>query len=273
MSQVWLITGSSSGFGFSLARIALRAGHKVIATSRNPSKTPKLVSEIESLGGKWLALNVCDPNIADVIEHAVAAYGQIDVLVNNAGYSLLGALEDMSDSEVRAQMETNFFAPVKITQLLLPSMRARKNGTIVNISSVGGISALPTNGLYASSKFALEGMLLFLSTPGGFRTNFLNSYVTTAKPLTKDYEGTIVENVLKLFSQLHGKQGGDVEKGCQAIFDVVTGTGSAAGKERMLRLPLGTDAAGLIRQKAESLIDMLDKQEDIWSKTNVVEDS
>jgi hypothetical protein len=105
--------------------------------------------------------------------------------------------------------------------------------------------------------------------PGGFRTNFLNSYVTTAKPLTKDYEGTIVENILKLFSQLHGKQGGDVEKGCQAIFDVVTGTGSAAGKERMLRLPLGTDAAGLIRQKAESLIETLDKQKDIWSKTDV----
>jgi hypothetical protein len=90
---VWLITGCSSGFGASLALLALRNGHHVIATSRNPSRTPYLVSDVEKLGGKWLVLDVCDPNLAHVVEDASKIYGKIDILVNNAGYALLGAFE------------------------------------------------------------------------------------------------------------------------------------------------------------------------------------
>jgi NAD(P)-dependent dehydrogenase (short-subunit alcohol dehydrogenase family) len=95
LPPVWLITGCSSGFGASLALCALRAGHKVIATSRTPSKTPNLVSEVEKLGGTWRTLDVCSPDVPSIIEEAVKVYGRIDYLVNNAGYALLGAFEDM----------------------------------------------------------------------------------------------------------------------------------------------------------------------------------
>lgn len=95
LPPVWLITGCSSGFGASLALCALRAGHKVIATSRTPSKTPNLVSEVEKLGGTWRTLDVCSPDVPSIIEEAVEVYGRIDYLVNNAGYALLGAFEDM----------------------------------------------------------------------------------------------------------------------------------------------------------------------------------
>lgn len=95
MSQVWLITGCSSGFGADLALLALKAGHKVIATSRNPSRTPALVEQVDKLGGTWLALDICDKNLDRVFNDALSLHGRIDVLVNNAGYSLLGAVEDM----------------------------------------------------------------------------------------------------------------------------------------------------------------------------------
>lgn len=95
MAPVWFITGCSSGFGASLALLALRNGHRVIATSRNPSRSPEIVSEVENLGGKWLALDVCSTIVAEVIEDATKIYGQIDILVNNAGYALLGAFESI----------------------------------------------------------------------------------------------------------------------------------------------------------------------------------
>jgi len=155
---VWFITGCSSGFGAGLARLALSAGHKVIATSRNPSKTPELVQEVESKGGNWLQLDVCSPDLPKVLDKALSIHGQIDVLVNNAGFSLLGAVEDISDIEARSQMETNFFAPLNIIRHLLPSMRSRRTGTIVNISSTAGQVALPAVGIYAASKHALEGI-------------------------------------------------------------------------------------------------------------------
>lgn len=154
---VWFITGCSSGFGAGLARLALNAGHKVIATSRNPSNTPELVKELESKGGSWLKLDVCSTDLPNVLDKALSIHGKIDVVVNNAGFSLLGAVEDISDSEARSQMETNFFAPLNIIRHLLPSMRKRRTGTIVNISSTAGQVALPSVGIYAASKHALEG--------------------------------------------------------------------------------------------------------------------
>jgi len=145
-SMTWLITGCSSGFGFSLAYRALQAGHHVVASSRNPSKTPELVQQIEKAGGKWVALDVTFS--PEQLQKIVNEY-QIDVLVNNAGYSVLGAVEDISDAQAHSQMETNFFGPLKLTQAVLPGMRERRKGTIVNISSIAGLDGLPTCGLYA----------------------------------------------------------------------------------------------------------------------------
>jgi NAD(P)-dependent dehydrogenase (short-subunit alcohol dehydrogenase family) len=157
-SPVWFITGCSSGFGTGLALTALNMGHRVIASSRNPSRTPDLVSQVQSLGGYWLTLDVTSPNASDVVKEALKIYGHIDYFVNNAGYGLLGAIEDFSEEEYRHQMEVNFFAPLKLIQTVLPSMRERRSGTIVNISSTSGQDGIPACGLYSASKFALEGM-------------------------------------------------------------------------------------------------------------------
>jgi NAD(P)-dependent dehydrogenase (short-subunit alcohol dehydrogenase family) len=157
-SPVWFITGCSSGFGTGLVLTALNAGHRVIASSRNPSRTPDLVSQVRSLGGHWLTLDVAAPNANDVVKEALRIYGHIDYFINNAGYSLLGAIEDFSEEECRQQFDVNFFAPLKLIQTVLPSMRERGSGTIVNISSMSGLDGIATCGLYSASKFALEGM-------------------------------------------------------------------------------------------------------------------
>ena len=177
---IWLITGCSSGIGLSLARYALCRGHHVIATSRNPSKVLDLVAEIEAnRQGKFIAL---DPNssledIEAALEPAWNAFpgGGIDVLVNNAAYSVLGAVEDISDEQAKAMFETNFFGVLRLIKAVLPSMRKRGSGTIVNISSLVGMTVFPAVGIYGASKYAIEGvsrthmMILLLTMRQVFR--------------------------------------------------------------------------------------------------------
>ena len=164
-TPTWLITGCSSGFGYEIALAALRAGHNVIATSRNPSKTSDAVSAVTSEpNGKWLALDVTAPqeSINKTIAEAEFLFGAIDILVNNAGYSVIGPAEEIPEDVARKQYETNYWGPLKTIRAVLPSMRKRKSGTIVNVSSVAGMTALPTAAFYAGSKWALEGMWDFL---------------------------------------------------------------------------------------------------------------
>jgi NAD(P)-dependent dehydrogenase (short-subunit alcohol dehydrogenase family) len=191
-SPVWFITGCSAGFGKHLALLVLRAGHRVIASSRNPSKTPELVSEVQSLGGKWITLDVSAENVEKVMAESLGIYGRIDVLVNNAGYSLLGALEDFgfatlhleavynnqqySLGESREQMEVNFFGPLRTTKAVLPSMREKRSGTIVNFSSVAGFDGLPTCSLYAASKHALEGKAPRVASACTYTREMANCY-------------------------------------------------------------------------------------------------
>lgn len=158
-SKTWLITGASSGLGAALAEAVLRAGHKVIATARNRSKAAEANPQIAELGGSWIELDVTNPNTPKIVEDAVkdVAGGVIDVVVNNAGYSLLGSIEDMSESEIEAQFNTNVYGPVRVLKGVLPFMRAARSGTVVNISSSAGIDGLPTCAMYAGSKFAIEG--------------------------------------------------------------------------------------------------------------------
>lgn len=159
--KTWLITGASSGLGVAIAEEALRAGHKVIATARNPSKAADTNPQISKLGGTWISLDVTSPNTQKTVENAInEAGGVVDVVVNNAGYSLLGSIEDMSESEIEAQFSTNVYGPVRVLKSVLPFMRARKTGTVVNISSSAGIDGLPTCAIYAGSKFAIEGELV-----------------------------------------------------------------------------------------------------------------
>lgn len=278
-------------------------GHKVIATSRNPSKTPEAVSEVKALGGEWLQLDVCSPNLEGEIKKALGIYGYIDIVVNNAGFSLLGAVETISDEEARSQMDTNFFAPLKIIRCLLPSMRERRSGTIVNISSTSGILAYPACGLYAASKNALEGFILLLCLlfslilkfllyagvseslshelkpfgirtiiiqPGAFNTSFVSNYISPTQSLPEDYKGTPVDAVLSGMSSMIGAMGGDPEKACQAIFDVVTKTGLAEKIDgEYLRIPLGTDSANGVQGKINTLQKTVDETRVFWESTDI----
>lgn len=162
-SKTWLVTGASSGLGAAIAEAALQAGHKVIATARNPTKAAEANPQISNLGGIWMELDVTSSGTMKVVEDAVNEYGGvIDVVINNAGYSLLGSIEDMSEAEIEAQFNTNVYGPVRVLKGVLPFMRARKSGTVVNISSSAGIDALPACAMYAGTKFALEGEFTLL---------------------------------------------------------------------------------------------------------------
>lgn len=154
----WLITGCSSGFGLTLTRIALAAGHTVIATSRNPSRTPELVAEVEENGGKWLKLDVDDRASASVVEELAKSGVEIDVLVNNAGYAILSPAETATEEELRKQMESMYFGPLRLIRAVLPHMRKQKYGVIVNISTGAAIIGRDTMGGYGGAKAALDSM-------------------------------------------------------------------------------------------------------------------
>lgn len=158
----WLITGSSNGLGLALTRYVLSTGDNVIATSRNPAKTPELVKEVKSHpNGEWIPFDNTwsQDKIQQVVDSAETLFpGGIDVLVNNGAYSLLGAVEDVPEEQAKAQFETNFWGPIRICNTILPLMRQRGRGTIVNVSSLLGLTTWPAMGFYSATKFALESM-------------------------------------------------------------------------------------------------------------------
>ena len=157
----WLITGCSSGFGLTIARAVQSHGHVVIATSRNPSRSPDLVAEVESKGGKWLKLDVDDPNCAQAIEDLEASGQQVDVLVNNAGSSIHACVEQFTEEDVRRQMESLYFGPFRLIRTAVPHMRKRRFGIVVNMSSGAGLEGRESMGAYAPAKAALDGESLF----------------------------------------------------------------------------------------------------------------
>ncbi|KAK5128689.1 hypothetical protein LTR85_000022 [Meristemomyces frigidus] len=280
---VWLITGSSTGLGLCLARVALAAGHKVIATSRDPSKTPEAVAEIESTGsGKWMQLDVSAEDLEQRIATMVQVFGTVDVLVNNAGYATGGALEDVTLASVRAQMETNLFGPVRTMKALIPHMRERGSGTIVNVTSTEGISAAPGISMYGASKHALEavsealqgelapfGIRTLIVEPGGMRTSFLQpeKVAENLPPISAPYKGTMVQHVLDAVLAQHGTQMLDPERSAKRIVEAVAGGGEGwpENRETYLRLPLGKECVGRIDAKVRMLQDNVKAMEGIWS--------
>ncbi|PYH77492.1 putative short chain oxidoreductase/dehydrogenase [Aspergillus uvarum CBS 121591] len=276
--KVWLITGCSAGFGISIARTVLAKGHYVIASSRNPSKSPELVDEITSKGGKWIALDVTSPEetVKKTIEEATAIHGRLDVVVNNAGYALVGSVEDSKLSNVQAQFETNVFGVLKVIKAVLPSMRAAQSGIIVNISSTGGLRSLPAVSMYAATKHAVEaiseslslevqsfGIRILLVEPGPFRTNFLGRGAVKFSPATEVYRNTAVGKVIQHLQDEDGKQPGDPAKAAERIFEVVTGEGMAKDKKQYLRLVLGRKAFDSAQGKIDMLQENLTALEDI----------
>jgi len=255
MSKVWLITGSSRGLGWEVAKAALAAGHRVVATARKPEQLRALV-EAHPESARAIALDVADPSAARAaVEAAVGAFGRLDVVVNNAGYANVCSIEDVTDEDFRAQFETNFFGVVNVTRAALPVLRKQRDGHIIQISSIGGRRGSPGLGSYQSAKWAVEGFSEVLFTevqslgirvtivePGGFRTDWGGSSMRI-DPIQPDYEATVGA------IRAHLRKSGDVVrgdpvKGAQAIVKV------AGMPQPPLRLLLGTDAMFLAKVAA-----------------------
>ena len=275
-NRTWLITGVSSGFGRELARAALARGDVVAGTLRRPEQ----LAEFRALApGRAHAyqLDVTDPAaVADVVERATRDMGSIDVLVNNAGYGLFGAVEEIGDAEARGVMETNFFGLLSVTQAVLPQMRRRRSGHIVNFSSVAGFKGLPGCGLYCASKYAVEGLSesLFLEVapfgirvtlvePGGFRTNFAGGSKVFAARVIADYAESPASKTRQHMSHYQGHEPGDPAKAAVAVMQAVD------APEPPLRLVLGADALDWARGKLSALAKNYDAWESVTRSTNI----
>ncbi|HTE62411.1 MAG TPA: oxidoreductase, partial [Solirubrobacteraceae bacterium] len=272
---VWLITGSSSGFGREIALAALEGGDRVVATARRPDALADLVASAPDRVHA-VALDVAR---ADQIETAVAAalerFGRIDVLVNNAGYGSVGAVEEIDMDDLRGLMETMFFGPVALTKAVLPHMRARRSGAIVQTSSMGGQLSPPGFGAYCSAKFALEamseslaaevepyGIRVLIPEPGAFRTGFGGARLHRSPELDA-YADTAGLNRAYM-DGVDGTQPGDPRKAAAAILAALD------APDAPLRLALGDDAVDAIRAKHERLRADLDAWEHVSRATALV---
>ncbi|HEX3773991.1 MAG TPA: oxidoreductase [Polyangiaceae bacterium] len=253
MSQVWFITGSSRGIGRALAEAVLAAGHRLVATARNP----KQLSDLFERHGdrvRAIALDVTDERAAiTAVQSAVDAFGRLDVVVNNAGYGDLGSIEDTSVTDFRAQIETNLFGVINVTKAAIPVMRRQGAGHFLQFSSIGGRVGPVGRGAYAAAKWGVEGFSEVLAKevgplgikvtivePGGFRTDFAGSSTSIA-PDNPAYADT-VGAVARFQRAYNGKQPGDPKKAAAALLHVAT------LDEPPLRLPLGSDAAHAVEE-------------------------
>ncbi|WP_130618856.1 oxidoreductase [Dyella amyloliquefaciens] len=256
MSQVWLITGSSRGFGKALAEAVLAAGHRLVATARQPAQLESLVKHYGDQV-RTVALDVTDPATAHAaVQAAVEAFGRLDVVVNNAGYGNLATIEEGSDEDFRAQLETNFFGTVNVTRAALPVLRRQRAGHIIQFSSIGGRIGVPGLAAYQSAKWAVEGfsevlakevaafgIKVTLVEPGGFRTDWGGPSMTVFVP-AKDSEYTAVLAPMFAARQSYvGNESGDPAKAAHAILTI------ANDPQPPLRLLLGSDAVYLAEQQ------------------------
>ncbi|KAF9522893.1 hypothetical protein CPB83DRAFT_887299 [Crepidotus variabilis] len=280
----WLITGCSSGFGLSLTRIIQSAGQKVVATSRNPSRTPELVAEVESKGGKWLKLDVDDPTSPQVIQELEKSGLGIDVLVNNAGFSIHAPVETTTGDEMRSQMESMYFGPLRLIQAVLPYMRRRKCGTIVNMSSGASLEGRETMGAYAGAKAALDGITRVLAKEiapfnirtltiilGHFNTNMGSGSAALLgkKTIPDDYEGTATEKMIQFVSNGNIQAKGDKDKAMRALYEVVVGEGVGTGREAEKLLPLGSDMITRVQMVQEYCAHSLEVFGEITNNVNI----
>lgn len=270
--KTWFITGSSSGFGRSIAEDVISRGDRLVATARDPKTLADLVARAPERVIA-LALDVTKPeSIAAATKAAIEKFGAIDVLINNAGFSIVGALEETNDTELRSTMETMFFGPVALMRALLPHMRERKTGTIVQITSVGGLTTAPGFGAYCAAKHGLEGLSecvaaevapfgikVVIVEPGAFRTKLFGSAFRTM-PDSGVYDAS-VGPTRKYAATNDGVQGGDPDKAAKAIVDAVN-----AGSPN-LRLPLGADAVDGIRAKLAAVGRDVDATESVARAT------
>jgi NAD(P)-dependent dehydrogenase (short-subunit alcohol dehydrogenase family) len=257
--KTWFITGASSGFGRAFADHALARGYNVVATARNISKLQDLVAQAPD---RVLAITLDvdrTGNAKAAIDAAVVRFGRIDVLINNAGFGIVGALEETPENELRAVMETNFFGAMAITSAALPVLRAQRSGAVVNITSMGGQLSFAGFSAYSASKFALEGasealaqevapfgVKVMIVEPGAFRTDFAGTAMR-AMPIIDAYQD-VVGPTRTFAHNMHNTQEGDPRKAALAIEQALD------GEHTPLRLQLGADAVAMIRTHSEKLL-------------------
>jgi short-subunit dehydrogenase len=269
--RTWFITGASTGFGRLLAEEVLKSGGKVIATARNIDKVIDLEEKYPGQA-KAFALDVTDyPQVISVVAQTTASYGPIDVLVNNAGYGLAGAVEEATEEEFMPMFNTNVFGLIHVTQAILPHLRSRHSGHILNLSSVGGLVSSPGMGFYNATKYAVEGLSEALAAevkplgihvtivePGPFRTDFLGRSGEHAATVIPDYD-TTAGNMRRYFGDQDGKQKGDPLRAVHAMMAVVD------SPTPPLRLLLGAAALQRVRAK----LDSWQKEIAAWESTTV----
>lgn len=259
MTKTWLITGASSGLGAALADHALERGDNVVVAAR---RTDRLAQIAATAPDRVLAqhMDVTDPaSVKAAIAAAEDRFSGIDVLVNNAGYGIVGAVEETPDAELRAMMETNFFGAVTVTGAALPGMRARRKGAIVMISSLGGQLSFSGFGPYSASKFAMEGLTEALAQevapfglkamivePGVLRTEFADTALRHMPRI--DAYDDVVGGTREFAKNMHGTQDGDPARAAQAIARALD------SETPPLRLALGHDAVDAIRAHGEDLL-------------------
>ena len=273
MSQRWLVTGGSRGIGRALSQAVLAAGHRLVATARDPSRLLDL-KERHGDAVRTAALDVTDPAAArNAVGLAIESFGGLDVLVNNAGYGDIGSVEDTDLDDFRRQIEANLFGTIIVTKAAIPVMRRQRGGHIIQFSSVGGRIGAPGRAAYSAAKWGVEGFSEVLAQemalvgvkvtvvePGGFRTDFAGSS-TSLDAGRAEYEA-VVGAAVRMQRALNGRQPGDPEQAARAILAV------AAMDRPPFRLPLGTDAVRAIEEADRARLAELDRWRALSSATD-----
>jgi NAD(P)-dependent dehydrogenase (short-subunit alcohol dehydrogenase family) len=263
-SQRWLITGASRGLGRALAEAALAAGHRVVATARDPDALTDLADRYGD-AVRLAALDVTDPAAADrAVALAADDFGGLDVVVNNAGYGDIGSVEDTALEDFRKQIDANLFGTIIVTKAAIPLLRAQGSGHFIQLSSVGGRIGALGRAAYSAAKWGVEGFSEVLARemalvgvkvtiiePGGFRTDFAGAS-TRLNPGRPEYDA-VVGQAARMQAAYDGRQPGDPERAARVLLEV------AAMDEPPLRLALGSDAVGAIAAADQRRLEDLDR--------------
>lgn len=299
--KIWFITGASSGLGLNMALSALRAGHRVIGTGRNIEKASSQNLEFAQLGGQWLQLDVSQPNAERTVQEIVTLEEQrlgIEaksahwVVVNNAGATLLGAVEDMSENQIQQYLQTNLFGFIRVWKALLPTLRRNRTGTLVSISSIWGFVPKPEHMLYSAAKATTEsltesyatllepfGIRTMIVEPGGFRTPFAANNSKSDGGISADYETKIQAwiDIVDAASRDKTMVDGDPAKFGDRVVEAVENQGlfesiwAEHDKSKALRVLLGKDCYSLFNQRLKNLQHGYIDMAEVAKSTNVDE--
>lgn len=273
-SRVWFITGVSTGLGKALAEAVLSDGDSVTGTFRNPEQM-KVFEQLNPERALAIHMDVRDEaQVRAGVEAALERFGQIDVLVNNAAHGFIGAIEETTDAEVRALFDVNVFGALHVLRAVIPHMRQRRSGHILNISSQGGMVSFQGSSLYCATKHALEaisegmakevahlGIKVTIVEPGVFRTDFAGRSMVLAKEVIEDYAPTVGQRRTGI-KTLDGTQRGDPLRAAKAMIEVVNSPNPP------LRLALGADALKVMREKIAGVLQDYETWEELSSGTN-----